>query len=181
MWVGVAIENATSAGLCILCHVYKVVSRLSFKLRSVTRVTLRWTGREHARFVGRRVWAIHFSARPWGRKRFRRPSRPKPRADVGAALSTHALSNSVGCALWPLGQISRETLRLGPAPLDEGAIRSRRFATTNLAAALCNSRGKHVLIAAGASLYSALADLALRAANQWSASGKGIFTGSYCI
>jgi hypothetical protein len=37
MWVGGAIENATRAGSCILCHVYKVVSRLSFKLLSLTR------------------------------------------------------------------------------------------------------------------------------------------------
>ena len=74
MWVGGAIENATRDGnqrwIGILCHVYKVVSRLSFKLRSVTRVTLRWTGREHARFVGRRVLGNPFQRPPGGPKAF---------------------------------------------------------------------------------------------------------------
>lgn len=35
-------------------------------------------------------------------------------------------------------------------------------------------RGRHVLLAAGASLHTALADFARRAAHRWSASGKAL-------
>jgi hypothetical protein len=69
-------------------------------------------------------------------------------------------------------EIGRETLRLGPPPLDEAALRDRRFAITDLAVALESGRDEHVLLAAGAALYGALADFALGAGNHWSATGK---------
>lgn len=71
-------------------------------------------------------------------------------------------------------EISRETLRLGPPLLDEVALRTRRYAITDLAMALQDGRDRHVLLAAGTALYSALADFALRASNRWSASGKAL-------
>jgi hypothetical protein len=69
-------------------------------------------------------------------------------------------------------EIARETLRLGPPPLDPAAKRARRFAITDLASALRDGRDRGLLIAAGGALYSALADFALRASGRWSASGK---------
>jgi hypothetical protein len=71
-------------------------------------------------------------------------------------------------------EIGRETLRLGPPPLDKAALRARRYAITDLAVALRTGRDRHVLLAVGAALYSTLADFALRAANRWSASGKAL-------
>lgn len=68
--------------------------------------------------------------------------------------------------------LAAETLRLGPHPLDEVDLRARRFAISELAAALQPDRGRHVLLAAGAALYTALADFALRASDHWSGSGK---------
>lgn len=69
-------------------------------------------------------------------------------------------------------RIASEILRLGPPPLDEAALRVRRYTITDLASALRTGREKHVILATGAALYSALADFALRAAGRWSASGK---------
>jgi hypothetical protein len=69
-------------------------------------------------------------------------------------------------------EIACEVLRLGPFPLGDDAIRMRRYAITDLAAALQSDRDKGVLIATAAALYSALADFALRAAGNWSALGK---------
>jgi len=43
-----------------------------------------------------------------------------------------------------------------------------------MAASLVDDRGEGVVIAAGAALYGALADFALRAAGHWSATGKAI-------
>jgi hypothetical protein len=48
------------------------------------------------------------------------------------------------------------------------------FAISELAVALRPDRDRHVLLAAGASLYAALADFALRATDRWSASGKAL-------
>jgi hypothetical protein len=53
-------------------------------------------------------------------------------------------------------------------PFVRGGLRHYEFSRRYFAIA----RDGHVIIAARASLYIALADLALRAANQWSASGK---------
>jgi hypothetical protein len=65
-------------------------------------------------------------------------------------------------------------LRLGPPPLDDVALRARRYAITDLAVALQTGRERHILLAAGTALYGALADFALRAASRWSASGKAL-------
>ena len=70
--------------------------------------------------------------------------------------------------------LAAETLRLGPPPLDDADLRARRFADSELAAALQLDRGRHVLLAVGAALYTALADFALRANNHWSGSGKSL-------
>jgi hypothetical protein len=69
-------------------------------------------------------------------------------------------------------KLAHVTLRLGPPELDQAAIRARRYALTDLATALDGSRETHIRMAAGAALYTALADFALRAANRWSATGK---------
>jgi hypothetical protein len=69
---------------------------------------------------------------------------------------------------------ARETLRLGPVPLDADAVRLRRYVITDLAAALQGDRSRGVLIAVGAALHAALADFDLRAAGPWSASGKAL-------
>lgn len=71
-------------------------------------------------------------------------------------------------------EIARETLRLGPPPLDPTAKRARRYAITDLASALRDGRDRGTLIAAGGALYSDLADFALRASGRWSASGKAL-------
>jgi hypothetical protein len=78
-------------------------------------------------------------------------------------------------ALTAAREVAAETLRLGPPPLDTTNLRTRRFAISELAVALRPDRDRHVLLAAGASLYTALADFALRAADRWSASGKAVF------
>ena len=75
-------------------------------------------------------------------------------------------------ALTAAREIAAETLRLGPPPLDPSNLRTRRFAISELAVALRPDHDRHVLLAAGASLYTSLADFALRAADRWSASGK---------
>ena len=80
----------------------------------------------------------------------------------------------VPATLMTAREIGRQTLRLGPPPLDETALRTRRYAITDLAMALQDGRGRHVLLAAGAALYGALADFALRAANRWSGAGKAL-------
>jgi hypothetical protein len=77
-------------------------------------------------------------------------------------------------ALTAAREVAAETLRLGPPPLDTTNLRTRRFAISELAVALRPDRDRHVLLAAGASLYAALADFALRAADRWSASGKAL-------
>ena len=69
-------------------------------------------------------------------------------------------------------KLAHETLGLGPPELDQAAIRARRYALTDLAMTLDGSRETHIRMAAGAALYTALADFALRAANRWSAFGK---------
>jgi hypothetical protein len=71
-------------------------------------------------------------------------------------------------------ELAAETLRSGPPPLDMNSILSRRFAISDLASALQPDRDRHVLLAAAAALYTALADFALRAAKQWSAAGKAL-------
>ena len=63
-------------------------------------------------------------------------------------------------------------LRIGPLPLGAEAIQLRRYAITDLAAALQGNRGRGVRMAAGAALYTELADFALRAAGRWTAAGK---------
>jgi predicted nucleotidyltransferase len=70
--------------------------------------------------------------------------------------------------------VANDTLREGPPPITEGDVRARRYAITDLAVSLRGGREKHLLLAAGSALYGALADFALRASNQWSASGKAI-------
>jgi hypothetical protein len=77
-------------------------------------------------------------------------------------------------ALTAAREVAAETSRLGPPPLDTTNLRTRRFAISELAVALRPDRDRHVLLAAGASLYTALADFALRAADRWSASGKAL-------
>ena len=69
-------------------------------------------------------------------------------------------------------KLARETLSLGPPKLDQAAIRARCYALTDLATALDSHRETRIRMAAGAALYSSLADFALRAVNRWSASGK---------
>lgn len=70
--------------------------------------------------------------------------------------------------------IACEALRFGPIPLDTDALRHRRYAITDLAVALQSGRDRGVLTAAGAALYAALADFALRAAGHWSGVGKAL-------
>jgi hypothetical protein len=71
-------------------------------------------------------------------------------------------------------QIAAETLQSGPPPLAAETICARRYAITVMAATLAEHHGEGVVIAAGAALYTALADFALRAAGRWSATGKAI-------
>ncbi len=78
------------------------------------------------------------------------------------------------CVLDVARGIAQDILRLGPPELDAEELRVRRYAITDLAAALKNDRQKAMLIATGAALHAALADFALRAARNWSASGKAI-------
>jgi hypothetical protein len=85
-----------------------------------------------------------------------------------------AIWSRVSATLDAAREIAEETLRLGPPPLDEAALRARRYAITDLVGALQTGRDKHVRLAAGAALYSTLADFALRAARRWSASGKAL-------
>ena len=70
--------------------------------------------------------------------------------------------------------IAVRTLAEGPPTLEQSAVDMRRYAITDLATALRSSRNPDVQTAVGAKLYELLADFALRAAGQWSASGKGI-------
>ncbi len=69
-------------------------------------------------------------------------------------------------------ETAREVLRLWPPPLGADDLRMRRYAITDLAGALHRDRNAGVFIAAAAALYLALADFALRAGGNWSASGK---------
>ena len=70
--------------------------------------------------------------------------------------------------------LAREVLRLGPPPLDDAALRLRRYMITDLAVALRPGRDRQIHLAAGTALYVALADFALRAAGRWSATGKAV-------
>jgi hypothetical protein len=85
-----------------------------------------------------------------------------------------ALAEQSGSALAAAQALAKKTLAAGPPPLDKNAIRARRFAITELASSLQPDRDRHVLLATGTALYSALADFALRGANRWSASGKAL-------
>jgi hypothetical protein len=85
-----------------------------------------------------------------------------------------AIWSRVPATLDAARKISRETLRLGPPPLDETALRRQRYLITDLAVALRPGRDKHLILAAGSTLYTALADFALRAAGRWSAAGKAL-------
>jgi hypothetical protein len=96
------------------------------------------------------------------------PALPAMVAD-GVVVMSRSLANLAAAR-----ELAAETLRSGPPPLDMNSMRSRRFAITDLASALQPDRDKHVLLAAAAALYTALADFALRAAKQWSASGKSL-------
>lgn len=69
-------------------------------------------------------------------------------------------------------EIAKATLRLGPPALDAAALLTRRYAITDLAAALRSDTERNVLLAVGSALYGALGDFALRAEGHWSASGK---------
>jgi predicted nucleotidyltransferase len=69
-------------------------------------------------------------------------------------------------------QIALDTLQAGPPALDETALELRRYAITDLAQALWVPRDEATALAINASLYSALSDFFLRAACQWSATGK---------
>jgi hypothetical protein len=64
--------------------------------------------------------------------------------------------------------------RLGLPEFDQAATRTRRYALTDLATALDGGCETHIRMAARAALYSALGDFALRAANQWGASGESL-------
>ena len=70
--------------------------------------------------------------------------------------------------------VDRPSGRLGPPPLDKTNLQTHRFTISELAVSFRPDRDRHVLLAAGASLYTSLADFALRAANRWSASGKAL-------
>jgi hypothetical protein len=96
-----------------------------------------------------------------------------PALPVMVAEGVVVLSQS-SPALTAAREIAAETLRLGPPSLDTTTMRTRRFAISELAVSLRPDRDKHVLLAAGASLYTSLADFALRAAGRWSASGKAL-------
>ena len=103
----------------------------------------------------------------------REVDRPSGMAALPAMIAEGvALVTRSATTLAAAKQLARETLRLWPPELDQAAIRARRYAVTDLASALDGSRDTHVRIAAGAALYTALADFALRAANGWSAAGK---------
>jgi predicted nucleotidyltransferase len=69
-------------------------------------------------------------------------------------------------------QIALDTLQAGPPALDETAFELHRYKITDLAQALWVSRDEATALAINASLYSALSDFFLRAAHQWSATGK---------
>ncbi|NEJ31745.1 nucleotidyltransferase domain-containing protein [Rhizobium leguminosarum] len=71
-------------------------------------------------------------------------------------------------------KIAKETLRLGPPALDAAALLTRRYAITDLAAALRSDTERNVLLAVGSALYGALGDFALRAEGHWGASGKAL-------
>ncbi len=71
-------------------------------------------------------------------------------------------------------QIAAETLQSGPPPLTAETVRAGRYAITTMAATLTDDPGEGVVIAAGAALYIALGDFALRARGRWSATGKAI-------
>jgi hypothetical protein len=86
-----------------------------------------------------------------------------PALPVMVAEGVVVLSQS-SPALTAAREIAAETLRLGPPSLDTTAMRTRRFVISELAVSLRPDRDKHVLLAAGASLYTSLADFALRAA-----------------
>ncbi len=70
--------------------------------------------------------------------------------------------------------IANEVIATGPIPLDEDRIRHRRYLITDLVMALNPRVLRHEAIAAGAALYTELADFALRANGHWGASGKAL-------
>jgi hypothetical protein len=96
-----------------------------------------------------------------------------PALPVMVAEGVVVLSRSP-TALTAAREIAAETLRLGPPPLDKTNLRTRRFTISELAVLLRLDCDRHVLLAAGSSLYTLLADFALRAADRWSASGKAL-------
>lgn len=130
--------------------------------------------REMALFEGRHVEA--FAHDPGTLAYFcREVDRPSGVPALPAMVAEGVCVLAHSCALLDAARvIARETLRLGPAPLDADALRSRRYAITDLAAALQRGRDRGVLIAAASALHAALADFALRAAGHWSASGKAL-------
>jgi predicted nucleotidyltransferase len=69
-------------------------------------------------------------------------------------------------------QMAQATLQSGPPSLDQATLELLRYAITDLAHALLTPRSEATVPAIGASLYTALADLFLRGAGQWTATGK---------
>jgi predicted nucleotidyltransferase len=69
-------------------------------------------------------------------------------------------------------QAALAILQSGPPALDRAALELRRYAITDLALALSGPSDEATVLAIGSSLYTSLADFFLRAAGQWSATGK---------
>ena len=71
-------------------------------------------------------------------------------------------------------EIANETIKTGPVTLDKMSLDSRRYAITDLAAAIQSPLSSEQRIAIGASLYAALTSFALRANGNWFATGKAL-------
>lgn len=73
-----------------------------------------------------------------------------------------------------LKQQAAEVLKAGPPPLDARELDKRRYFISDLADDLVAPRSAAEARATGTRLYGILADFALRAAGEWSATGKSI-------
>ena len=103
----------------------------------------------------------------------RQVDRPSGRPVLLAMVSEGIPVSPRPCPLLDAARaIADEVLRLGPPPLSADAVQLRRYAITDLAAALQGDRGQGLRVAAGAALYTELADFALRSAGRWTAAGK---------
>ena len=71
-------------------------------------------------------------------------------------------------------ELARSFLASGPPPLSDAVSFQRRYAITNMAAALHDAGSNAERFAIGSALYPALADFALLANGHWTARGKAL-------